>query len=176
MRAYGNNTHILIDRDREATSHSICAKFSLAPPLLARFQNGLLYRFIPGEVCSPKDLGTEHIWRAVARRLGQWHATLPISAISQTSTINGVNGQNHSLADRSPSPNIWTVMHKWVNALPQGTAKEQSRKAFLEKEIERAFKDLDNEDGPGEHGFVFGHCVRSQSLFSWLCTIPGAAN
>jgi ethanolamine kinase len=158
MRAYGNNTDILIDRDREATSHLVCAKNGLAPPLLARFRNGLLYRFIPGEVCTPKDLGTEQTWRAVARRLGQWHAKLPISAISTTEkALNGVNG-NDAIIDRMPVPNIWTVMRKWIDALPQTTPKQQTRKSFLEKELERSFSDLDNQDGPGEHGFVFAHC------------------
>ena len=162
MRAYGNNTDILIDRDREAAAHQMCAKYGLAPALLARFQNGLLYRFIPGEVCTPKDLGTEQTWRAVARRLGQWHATLPTSAISSTdAAANGVDGHGHTLVQRKPSPNIWTVMRRWVKALPQGTSKEQTRKAFLEKELERSFEDLDNEEGPGEQGFVVGHCVRS---------------
>ena len=161
MRAYGNNTDILIDRDREATAHQMCAKHGLAPPLLARFRNGLLYRFIPGEVCTPKDLGAEQTWRAVARRLGQWHATLPVSAISSMSpNIDGVDCRGHSLTERLPSPNIWTVMRKWVNALPQNTTKEQTRKVFLKKELERSFQDLDNHDGLGEHGFVVGHCVR----------------
>ena len=175
MRAYGNNTDILIDRDREATAHLVCAKHGLAPPLLARFQNGLLYRFIPGEVCTPTDLGTERTWRAVARRIGQWHATLPIGAISSTSTApNGVDGYGKALASRTPTPNIWTVMRKWINALPQGTTKEQNRKAFLEKELERSFKDLDNEDGPGDFGFVFAHCVRSASLWSLAICAPEA--
>ncbi len=168
MRAYGNNTDILIDRDREAAAHQMCARYGLAPALLARFRNGLLYRFIPGEVCTPKDLGTEQTWRAVARRLGQWHATLPISAISSMSAATtGVDGHGHTLAKRIPSPNIWTVMHRWVKALPQGTSKEQTRKAFLEKELERSYEDLDNDDGPGEQGFVVGHCVR----FPVLCPI-----
>ena len=160
MRAYGNNTDILIDRDREAAAHQMCAKYGLAPALLARFQNGLLYRFIPGEVCTPKDLGTEQTWRAVARRLGQWHATLPTSAISNMGdAFNSVDAHAPTLVERRPNPNIWTVMQRWVKALPQNTPKERTRKAFLEKELERSFQDLDNEDGPGEQGFVVGHCV-----------------
>ena len=59
-------------------------------------------------------------------------------------------------------------MRKWINALPQGTAKEQNRKAFLEKELERSFKDLDNEHGPGDVGFVFAHCVRAPPFFKHI--------
>jgi ethanolamine kinase len=174
MRSYGNNTDILIDRDREATSHSICAQYGLAPSLLARFKNGLLYRYIPGDVCTAQDLTQEQIWRPVARLLGEWHARLPISAISSANpastgtengfaTVNGTKTQAARIVDRSPSPNIWTVMLRWVHALPQQDAKQRTRKAFLEQELQRSFRDLDNEDGPGRHGFVFGHGVSPPS-------------
>ena len=161
MRAYGNNTDILIDRDREATSHLTCAKFRLAPPLLARFKNGLLYRYIPGDVCTPQDLIKEQVWRPVARELGQWHATLPIEVVA---AVNGegappANGQPKGLAARKPTPNIWTIMRKWIAALPRDTAKQQARRTFLEKELELSFDELDNTDGLGQYGFVFGHCV-----------------
>jgi ethanolamine kinase len=166
MRAYGNNTDILIDRDREATSHLTCAKHGLAPPLLARFNNGLLYRYIPGDVCTPQDLIDEAVWRPVARRLGQWHATLPVEAVSVTNGTKhaDTNGHSQGIVSRKPSPNIWTVMRGWVRALPQDNTKQQTRKASLEQELERSFSDLDNTDGPGLAGFVFGHCVRSDLL------------
>lgn len=177
MRAYGNNTDILIDRDREAISHLTCTKYGLAPPLLARFKNGLLYRYIPGDVCTPQDLINEHIWRPVARRLGRWHATVPISAVSSHASMNGGpngNPTKSQLEQRQPSPNIWTVMQRWVKALPQGDAKEQARKEFLEKELNRSFEELNNKDGPGEDGFVFGHLVclfkSSQQVFNLLLT------
>ncbi|RMZ85720.1 hypothetical protein DV737_g513, partial [Chaetothyriales sp. CBS 132003] len=168
MRSYGNNTDILIDRDREATSHMVCAQHGLAPPLLARFRNGLLYRYIPGQACTAQDLIQEETWRPVARLLGRWHAILPISAISADKASNGsANGsllansvpdsKPKRIVDRSPSPNIWTVMLKWVHALPQNDAKQRTRKTFLEDELERSFRDLDNDKGPGNHGFVFGH-------------------
>lgn len=163
MRAYGKDTDILIDRDREATSHLVCAKNGLAPPLLARFKNGLLYRFIPGDVCTPQDLINEQVWRPVARRLGQWHATLPIDALASANGVDGTqaNGEAHGITARRPTPNIWTVMRRWVNALPQDNSKQQARKKFLEQELDRSFSDLDNADGPGRYGFVFGHCVSS---------------
>lgn len=168
MRAYGKDTDILIDRDREATSHLVCAKNGLAPPLLARFKNGLLYRFIPGDVCTPQDLVNEQVWRPVARRLGQWHATLPIDALTNTNGVDGnqSNGESKGIAERRPTPNIWATMRRWVNALPQDNAKQQARKKFLEQELERSFTDLDNTDGPGRSGFIFGHCV---SVANPLC-------
>ena len=176
MRAYGNNTEILIDRDREAKSHSLLAERGLAPPLLARFENGLLYRFIQGRVCTPQDLISEPVWRAVAKRLGEWHGRLPIISVPEGKPLtNGTNGNtcngnashgadmapfppSKAIAARSPTPNIWTVMQKWVLALPAGTEVEKKRKVQLQKELERCFHELDSTNGLGNKGLIFGHC------------------
>src|SRR5690242_3255837 len=101
LRAYGKGTDVIIDREsksmrssqlgsytdnhtEETRSHCLLARHGLAPPLYARFENGLLYKFVPGSVCSPADLRRPDVWRGVAQRLGEWHATLPISSISST--------------------------------------------------------------------------------------------
>src|SRR6516165_9452861 len=95
MRAYGEGTSLMIDREsqmvtlplsceilivcltEETKSHKLLAERGLAPPLLARFNNGLLYKYIRGRVCSPEDLTREAVWRGVARRLAEWHAIVP---------------------------------------------------------------------------------------------------
>jgi ethanolamine kinase len=176
MRAYGNNTEILIDRDREAKSHALLAERGLASPLLARFENGLLYRFIQGRVCIPQDLISEPVWGAVARRLGEWHGSLPIESVPESKHLtNGTNGNasncdgfdqadatsslpSKAIAARSPTPNIWTVMQRWVLALPAGTDVEENRKLQLQKELERSFHELDDTNGLGNEGLIFGHC------------------
>jgi ethanolamine kinase len=176
MRAYGNNTEILIDRDREAKSHGLLAERGLAPPLLARFENGLLYRFIQGRVCTPQDLISEPVWRGIAKRLGQWHGSLPIDpAPDSRPHTNGTNGNTcngdishvadlppsqppKSIASRSPTPNIWSLMQRWVLALPVSTEVQKKRKLQLQKELERSFLELDDKRGLGHEGLVFGHC------------------
>jgi ethanolamine kinase len=140
----------------------------LAPPLLARFKNGLLYRYIIGQVCTPKDLVSEPIWRAVARRLGEWHARLPVAAVVEETRAHSNGGNGHrsegtvgecsALGSRRLTPNIWSVMQKWVHALPCDNPKQEARKRLLQQELSRSFKDLDNERGPGLSGCVFGHC------------------
>lgn len=127
-----------------------------------------MYRYIIGQVCTPKDLVSEPVWRAVARRLGEWHARLPVAAVveSKEDIPNGANGHKSngaavdasSLASRRPTPNIWSVIQRWVDALPCDNPKQEARKQLLQKELDRSFKDLDNDRGPGSFGFVFGHC------------------
>jgi ethanolamine kinase len=161
LRAYGNNTDILIDRDREAQSHALLAERGLAPPLLARFNNGLLYNFIQGRVCTPQDLVKEDVWRGVARRLAEWHSVpLPDSYFpeSEANGVNGASTNGHKPKLVKPLPNVWTVMQKWINALPTATSAEKIRKSQLQAELDRSCKQLDVSDSKGGHGMVFGHC------------------
>ncbi|KAL4924433.1 putative ethanolamine kinase [Aspergillus undulatus] len=175
MRAYGNHTEILIDRERETNSHALLASYGLAPSLLARFKNGLLYRFIRGRPASHEDLATENVWRGVARRLGQWHSVLPISIAStvptsgkETSLLDSVevsaDGQPVKADDlnliqpRRPGPNLWSVLQKWILALPICTETQRQRRRSLQTELRRVVREFDHGNGLGDDGLVFGHC------------------
>lgn len=174
MRAYGNGTDLIIDRESEAASHAMLAKRGMAPPLLGRFKNGLLYGYISGYVCKAEDFAEEPVSRGIARRIAEWHARIPISGISSNSpVVDGVNGygNGHREADkpngachtsinietRQPHPNVWSVMQGWINALSTDTEDESARKRYLQEELERSFDELDTQDGIGEQGFIFAH-------------------
>ena len=133
---------------------------------MARFHNGLLYRFIPGTVCTPADLTREPVWRGVARRLAEWHATLPV-VFTDEPVMERDNELSLSVTGLKPCPspeainaitpgkghpNIWTVMQKWIFALPDGTDAEKTRNAVLQKELSRMVKELGNEPGLGQDG------------------------
>ncbi|KAL8695825.1 MAG: hypothetical protein Q9224_003131 [Gallowayella concinna] len=173
IRAYGKGTAVLIDRERESQSHSLLCKYGLAPDLLARFQNGLMYRFIRGQVCESNDLTQERIWRGVARRLAEWHAVLPVAS-SPTSTV--VEGVDVPLFEQQPSkappsaeaingitpgkatPNVWTVMQKWIFALPAASETDRQRNDKLQQELERTVNDLADIPSLGTDGLIFAHC------------------
>ncbi|KAF1951491.1 kinase-like protein [Byssothecium circinans] len=168
LRAYGKGTDVLIDRKREASSHCLLARHNLAPSLLARFENGLLYKFIQGDVCQPADLRRPEVWRGVAQRLGQWHAILPISSISTicpTPTQITPANKRASLVAMSeltpgkPIPNIWTIMQKWILALPISTTAQMERRDQLQRELEWLVTQLSETPGiGGSNPFVFSHC------------------
>ncbi|KAG5299331.1 ethanolamine kinase [Histoplasma capsulatum G186AR] len=176
MRAYGNHTEILIDRERETRSHALLAERGLAPPLLARFQNGLLYRFIRGKVTSPDDLNNPRIFKAIARRLAQWHAVLPINEISPTSspqerqettsparptltpTASTEVDDITPVKIRHAGTSFWSVLQKWILALPVSTEQERLRRRKLQKEFERIVAEFDDDKGLGKGGLVFAHC------------------
>lgn len=186
LRAYGKGTDVLIDRKskswrpcyghagahnsrlEETSSHCLLARHGLAPSLLARFENGLLYKFIQGSVCAPADLRRPEIWRGVASRLGEWHATLPISSISSTcpapTQIAPANKRASlvamaELTPGKPIPNVWTTMQKWILALPTSTTAQVERRDLLQRELEWLVKLLGDSPGVGgEKQFVFAHC------------------
>ena len=47
LHAYGKGSDILVDREMEMTTQELLAGEGFAAPLLARFKNGLLYKFLP---------------------------------------------------------------------------------------------------------------------------------
>ncbi|KAJ5620484.1 Choline/ethanolamine kinase [Penicillium lagena] len=165
MRAYGNGTEILIDRERETKSHALLASRGLAPPLLARFNNGLLYRFIRGTPCGHEDLVKPSIFRGVAQKLAQWHAVLPSDptassdtpAVAQEATDKQA-GDLPLVQLRRPGPSMWRVLQKWILALPVDTPEQRDRRVNLQKELQFVVSRLDDGKGIGEDGMVFSHC------------------
>ena len=171
LRAYGQGTDLIIDRERETQNHELLMQHKLAPELLARFHNGMLYRFIRGAVTSPADLRKEEIWRAVARRLAQWHAVVPCIPSSRQALSVEINGSAEygepaptnskkdpalqaaidNAAPGKAAPNVWTVMQKWIYALPIGTDAEKLRQANLQKELTRLIAEFSNRPGLGEN-------------------------
>lgn len=158
LRAYGNGTDILIDREREAANHELLMKYNLAPALLARFANGMLYRFVPGGVAQPKDLPDPALSKAIARRLAQWHATVPClpdsrnSAASIDLTGNSSKAKIANAAPGKPIPNLWSTIQKWILALPADTDAERERQSELQKELELLVKQLSQRPGFGKDG------------------------
>src|ERR1700761_8939345 len=141
MRAYGKGTDIIIDREREMKAHNTLASMGLAPPLLARFNNGLMYRFVQGDPCSPEDLRRPEVYRQTAKLLGQWHAVLPISAITSTPDLMQEAHRKHcGMKDGKhtrPMPNLWSVLQQWIEALPNNTEEERKRNKVLDEELEQ---------------------------------------
>lgn len=180
LRAYGKGTDLIIDRERETQNHELLMQYGLAPALLARFHNGMLYKFIRGGVTSPADLRKEDIWRAVARRLAQWHAVVPCLPATRASVQEEIAGSEDlgispptsskkdpalqaaidNVAPGKLAPNVWTVMQKWIYALPTTTEAERTRQANLQKELTRLITEFSNRPGLGENGVCFSNPIK----------------
>ena len=162
MRAYGRDTDILISRDREVRAHSLLAGMGLAPPLFARFENGLMYGFVQGDVCTAEDFRKPEVYRQVAKLLGQWHGSLPISAITSTPNLEDDAQRKHSgLKDGKqtrPMPNIWSVMEQWIDALPNNSEEEKTRNKVLKTELAELSAKFGETPGLGGKDYIFSHC------------------
>ena len=58
----------------------------------------------------------------------------------------------NAITPSKPTPNVWTVMQKWVFALPTTTEIEVKRKKTLQNELERTVADLGAKPGLGGNG------------------------
>ncbi|KAK4250493.1 kinase-like domain-containing protein [Corynascus novoguineensis] len=178
LRAYGHGTDLIIDRHRETQNHELLMRHGLAPELLARFENGMMYRFIQGAVTQPEDLRKPDIYKAVARRLAEWHAVVPCissrtghsrknSRVDGAATVSALDGDLgdaefqqalDNVAPGKPPPNVWTVMQKWIFALPTDTEAQRARQAELQQELKKLVSELSQRPGLGVNGLVFAHC------------------
>jgi ethanolamine kinase len=70
------------------------------------------------------------------------------SSAQDAKTVATVNAITRGKA----TPNIWTVMQKWILALPSSTEAEVARNTTLQKELERTVKDLGDRPGLGKDG------------------------
>uniref|UniRef100_A0A060T0F3 ethanolamine kinase n=1 Tax=Blastobotrys adeninivorans TaxID=409370 RepID=A0A060T0F3_BLAAD len=109
IRAYGRGTSALINRDREYETHVHLLSKGLAPPLYARFQNGLVYGFISGKPVRYQDLSHPTIVRGVSSRLAQWHAVLDAKAIDSKMTRIG----------KPYSKDLYDLLDKWLDVVPE---------------------------------------------------------
>lgn len=172
LRAYGHGTDLIIDRARETQNHELLSRHGLAPELLARFNNGMMYRFIRGSVTHPEDLRRPEIYLAVARRLAQWHATVPClpgkTHISDkmdghcVDVLNGAAKKHATLqeavdaaAPGKQAPNVWTVMQKWILALPTKTPAQRARQQELQVELSKLVAELSHRPGLGTEGVSY---------------------
>lgn len=119
-------------------------------------------------MCTPADLRRPEVWRGVAQRLGEWHATLPINSISSIcpapSQLSPHNKRASlvnmaQLTPGKPIPNVWTTMQLWIQALPTSTTAQSNRRDQLSKELESLTELLGDTPGVGgANDFIFAHC------------------
>lgn len=73
---------------------------------------------------------------------------LKSSAPISTASLEEIN----AITPSKPTPNVWTVMQKWVYALPTTNEIEIRRKNVLQEELERTVAELGDKPGLGGNG------------------------
>jgi len=76
--------------------------------------------------------------------MGHWHAALPFE---RSSTLD-----SGGLTPGKPYPNIWTVLQKWILALPARTEEEKEKQGLYMSELLYLVKELGETKGLGGNG------------------------
>lgn len=114
VRTYGNGTDLIIDRDREFVSHLILNSKNLAPPIHARFGNGLVYGFIEGRSLSFDELSNNLLYPLIASKLACLHKLADINIINDSLNKLKLKFNTNSSSDID----IWSVLRDWVDKVP----------------------------------------------------------
>lgn len=146
IRSYGNGTDTMIDRAKELHAHALLASKGLAAPLYATFDNGFMYGYIKGEACTAEDFHDPRTSLQIAKRLGQCHGSLDVSAIS-----------TYSDGSAQPKPNLWMNAVKWIDLLPADTRELQKRNDTFKAELEFLMDLLGGTPGLDGRDYVFSH-------------------
>ncbi|KAJ2481917.1 hypothetical protein IWW56_001410 [Coemansia sp. RSA 2131] len=109
IRAYGNNTEVIIDRNQELANMKRLADLGMCPPLYARFDNGLVYGYIPGTVATAETMGNSEWAPLIARQLAEW-------------------SQVEIPGDRTPC--LFPVLRQWLSDVPAKYANARADATF----------------------------------------------
>lgn len=152
VRAYGNGTSTIIDRDRELATHLHLHSHGLAPTLYARLSNALIYEYIPGKAVEYTDLSRPEIMSGVASRLAEWHHKLDKKAIE--SEMTRLKALEKPSEQSTSSRDIYELLEEWINVLPRETDAQKKRVEDVTNELAWIKKTISNQGGP----IVVGHC------------------
>lgn len=148
MRVYGQGTNLIIDRHREFILHLVLNSLQLAPPVHARFSNGLVYGYLPGRSLEPLELYHPALYPLIAQQLGNWH-----QRVSSTDIEDGVeklrryaiaikkrrslqllpvlmaeNSKKKKKPRKKTINNVWELLHDWIDVVPLNLALQHSFK------------------------------------------------
>ncbi|CAH1763235.1 17755_t:CDS:2 [Entrophospora sp. SA101] len=128
IRAYGNKSEVLIDRNQEILNLVRLSMLELSPPLYGRFSNGFVYGYIPGKVFTVEDMSDPYKSTLVAKKLAQWHSV-------------------DMVGDKTA--NLFPTLYKWLGEVPISYSNSDINKKFHEnfniKKIKLELLDLEKE-------------------------------
>ncbi len=82
IKIFGLKTEEFIDRNVELHILTILSEHKFAEPVLLRFNNGIIYKFVSGEICTRDDIRNMTIAPLIARQMAKLHS-LTIKDINQ---------------------------------------------------------------------------------------------
>jgi ethanolamine kinase len=111
IRTFGANSEVLIDRIQESENIKHLSVLGLCPEVYARFDNGMVYGYVEGDVFSLDDM-TEKAG-LVAKHLAEWHS---------------IKMQHGS------KPSLFVTIDAWLEKLPHNSKLSEMTRDHLKME------------------------------------------
>ncbi|EGW30115.1 uncharacterized protein SPAPADRAFT_52945 [Spathaspora passalidarum NRRL Y-27907] len=139
VRVYGQGTNLIIDRHREFVSHLMLNSIGLAPPVYARFKNGLVYGYLEGRSLEPAELAKDWVYPLIGQQLGNLHRTLDYRLIDEgVQKIRTLRKRRKSSAANDKKryiSNIWELLEEWIDIIPINPLLIESFNTHLDVEV-----------------------------------------
>jgi ethanolamine kinase len=106
IKIFGSKTEEFIDRDAELDNLCLLSQHQLSHPVLLQFANGIIYKFVVGEICTRDDIRDIKIAPLIARQMAKLHSI--------------------SIKDKNQKPCLIPLMRKFLilmdndNSRPEG--------------------------------------------------------
>lgn len=114
VRAYGQGTDTIIDRDREFASLLLLHSLGLAAPIYCRFQNGVIYGFVAGRSINTEEMSHPFLYPLIAQRLGQWHrSVIPADIEKGVQRLRSLQNDKTKVLE-----DVWQLLREWIEIVP----------------------------------------------------------
>lgn len=133
VRVYGQNTDLLIDRKAETKNFKLLQKAGYAPELYATFNNGLAYKFIPGEILTVETVRSPCVYPLVARMVAKLHLLDYGNSVERKPALWDKISQFISLIPDQYSPP--DKHDRYLAIVPGGAEKLWKELSFLNAEL-----------------------------------------
>ncbi|XP_065181173.1 probable ethanolamine kinase [Sycon ciliatum] len=113
VRVHGNNTELIIDREREIRTIRMLEQKGCSPPLYCTFENGICYGFVPGQPVSLSSVRDPSVVPLVVKAMVKFHSVAGLG-----------DGEE---------PVLFNTMESWLKLLPtDGGLDDNKQKRYLE--------------------------------------------
>jgi ethanolamine kinase len=107
IKIYGSKTEEFIDHNAEIDTLNFLSQHELAQPVLLQFANGIIYKFVAGEICTRDDIRDIKIALLIAHQMAKLHS-IPIT-------------------DKNQQPCLIPLMRKFLTLIDSNNARPEGR-------------------------------------------------
>lgn len=137
VRVYGAKTELIIDRQSEIRNMLVLNQVGCGCQLYAKFGNGLVYQFLPGDILTIESAKNSKIFPKVAAAMAKMHKLVDLGP------------------DVPKNPCMWKKLHMFLDQFP--TNLQDPRLTFTKEKLTKEVKILEEKLACKKSPIVFTH-------------------